>query len=146
MPLAIFDLDNTLLSGDSDYLWGCYLCEIGVMDSDEYEARNQQFYDDYKRGELDIMAFLAFSLRPLAENDPQDLLRWRGELVTPLLTACEVEVLQRAADGRTLEEIADELHVSRATVKRHFERAYARLEVGDRAAAVAKAMRTGLVR
>jgi len=107
MPLAIFDLDNTLLSGDSDYLWGCYLCEIGVMDSDEYEARNQQFYDDYKRGELDIMAFLAFSLRPLAENDPQELLRWRGDFVEqkirPLIGQPAIDLVeQHRAAGDTL--------------------------------------------
>jgi len=81
MSLAIFDLDNTLLSGDSDYLWGVYLSEIGVVDAAEYEARNQRFYDDYKRGELDIYAFLAFSLRPLAENDPEDLQRWRADFI-----------------------------------------------------------------
>lgn len=81
MPLAIFDLDNTLLSGDSDYLWGVYLAEIGVVDREEYEQKNQQFYDDYKRGQLDIMAFLAFSLRPLSEYPPEDLERWRDEFM-----------------------------------------------------------------
>lgn len=81
MPLAIFDLDNTLLSGDSDYLWGTYLAEIGVVDGEAYEAKNQQFYDQYKRGELDIMEFLAFSLRPLAENQPEELQAWRADFV-----------------------------------------------------------------
>jgi HAD superfamily hydrolase (TIGR01490 family) len=107
MSLAIFDLDNTLLSGDSDYLWGVYLGEIGVVDREEYEAKNQQFYDEYKRGELDIMAFLAFSLRPLAENDPQDLLRWRAEFVEqkirPLVGQAALDLVeQHRAAGDTL--------------------------------------------
>ncbi len=81
MPLAIFDLDNTLLSGDSDYLWGQFLCDRGVVDRERYEEANRRFYEDYEQGRLDIMAFLAFSLRPLAENDPEALERWRAEFV-----------------------------------------------------------------
>jgi HAD superfamily hydrolase (TIGR01490 family) len=81
MALAIFDLDNTLLSGDSDYLWGRYLAEIGVVDSDVYETANRRFYEEYKQGRLDIFAFLAFSLRPLAENAVEDLLRWRTRFI-----------------------------------------------------------------
>ncbi|HFE48731.1 MAG TPA: HAD-IB family hydrolase, partial [Chromatiaceae bacterium] len=38
MALAIFDLDNTLIGGDSDYLWGQYLAEQGVVDGDYYES------------------------------------------------------------------------------------------------------------
>jgi HAD superfamily hydrolase (TIGR01490 family) len=81
MSLALFDLDNTLLSGDSDYLWGQYLVDIGVVDGDAYEQANLRFYEDYKQGRLDIMAFLAFSLRPLAENEPAQLLRWREDFI-----------------------------------------------------------------
>jgi HAD superfamily hydrolase (TIGR01490 family) len=81
MPLAIFDLDNTLLAGDSDYLWGRHLVDLGVVDGDSYEAANQRFYDDYRAGRLDIDAFLRFSLRPLAENHPDDLRRWREAFV-----------------------------------------------------------------
>ena len=99
MPLAIFDLDNTLLSGDSDYLWGGYLAEIGVVDHATYEAQNQQFYEDYRRGELDIMAFLAFSLRPLADNDPADLLRWRAQFIErkirPLIGQAAIDLVER---------------------------------------------------
>lgn len=107
MSLAIFDLDNTLLSGDSDYLWGVYLSEIGVVDRDEYEHKNQQFYDDYKRGQLDIMAFLAFSLRPLSQNTPQDLLHWRDQFmqqkIQPLIGQAALELVDRhRAAGDTL--------------------------------------------
>jgi len=81
MPLAIFDLDNTLLSGDSDYLWGQYLVELGVVDGAAYEAANARFYTDYKAGRLDIDAFLAFALRPLRENPPEALLAWRRAFI-----------------------------------------------------------------
>lgn len=81
MPLAIFDLDNTLLSGDSDYLWGQYLAEIGVVDGTAYEAANRRFYEDYKEGRLDIYAFLAFSLKPLADNPPEALYQWRHQFI-----------------------------------------------------------------
>ncbi len=107
MPLAIFDLDNTLLSGDSDYLWGQYLSEIGVVDSEVYEATNQKFYDDYKAGRLDIFAFLAFSLRPLAEHPLQNLYRWREDFlkrkILPLIGQPARELVEsHRASGDTL--------------------------------------------
>ncbi len=90
MALALFDLDNTLLAGDSDYLWGVFLAERGVVDRDVYERENERFYQEYKEGRLDIMEFLAFSLRPLAENDPEQLRAWReaflAEKIEPLIT------------------------------------------------------------
>ncbi|HEB57758.1 MAG TPA: HAD family hydrolase [Gammaproteobacteria bacterium] len=77
MSLAIFDLDNTLLAGDSDYLWGQFLVKEGIVDGEHYEAENLRFYEEYKAGGLDIYAFLRFSLRPLAEHDPAQLRAWR---------------------------------------------------------------------
>lgn len=77
MSLAIFDLDNTLLAGDSDYLWGRFLIERGIVARDEYERDNQRYYDDYTRGNLDIFEFLAFQLQPLAAHDPAQLRQWR---------------------------------------------------------------------
>jgi len=79
MSLAIFDLDNTLLADDSDYLWGRFLVEQGIVDGAAYERENQQFYDDYRAGTLDIQAFLAFMLRPLAEHPLEQLLTWRAQ-------------------------------------------------------------------
>ncbi|MDH5611137.1 MAG: HAD-IB family hydrolase [Gammaproteobacteria bacterium] len=69
MALALFDLDNTLLAGDSDYLWGCFLSEKGLVDKELYERANLRFYEQYKQGTLDIHEFLNFALTPLAEND-----------------------------------------------------------------------------
>jgi HAD superfamily hydrolase (TIGR01490 family) len=81
VSLAIFDLDNTLIAGDSDYLWGQFLGESGIVDPASYEAANAQFYEDYKAGCLDIVRFLEFALAPLAANDPADLYRWRQAFV-----------------------------------------------------------------
>ena len=73
MALAIFDLDNTLLAGDSDYLWGQFLVQQALVDGDWYEKENQRFYDEYKQGELDINEFLSFSLQPLASMEMERL-------------------------------------------------------------------------
>ena len=89
MSLAIFDLDNTLLADDSDYLWGQFLVKLGVVDADRYESENQRFYDAYKAGNLDIFEFLAFSLKPLAEHDMATLQGWHAqfmdEVIRPLM-------------------------------------------------------------
>ncbi|EMR14157.1 phosphoserine phosphatase [Methylophaga lonarensis MPL] len=79
MALAIFDLDNTLLAGDSDYLWGRYLAENHIVDPEVYHDTNLAFYHDYQAGKLDIDAFLRFVFQPLADNSMDDLLRWRAD-------------------------------------------------------------------
>lgn len=79
--LALFDLDNTLLDGDSDYLWGQYLAKKGIVDEQFYETQNKKFYEDYQLGRLDIYAFLRLSLGPLAENSIADLQNWRDDFI-----------------------------------------------------------------
>ncbi|MDH5764816.1 MAG: HAD-IB family hydrolase [Gammaproteobacteria bacterium] len=81
MALALFDLDNTLLAGDSDYLWGCFLSEKGLVDKDLYEQANLRFYEQYKQGTLDIHEFLNFALTPLAENDFTRLQEFHAEFM-----------------------------------------------------------------
>jgi HAD superfamily hydrolase (TIGR01490 family) len=87
--IALFDLDNTLIAGDSDYLWGCFLVEQGIVDSGLYERENRRFYDQYRVGELDIHEFLDFQLRPLSEHPVNTLQQWRRqyieEKITPIL-------------------------------------------------------------
>lgn len=73
MALAIFDLDNTLLDGDSDYLWGQFLAQQGRVDANFYEKENQRFYDEYVDGTLDIFEFLEFSLAPLSQMSMNEL-------------------------------------------------------------------------
>ena len=81
MRLALFDLDNTLIAGDSDYEWGQFLVDRGVLERDAYEAQNRAYYEQYVAGTLDIHEFLGFALRPLAAHPPADLARWHGEFM-----------------------------------------------------------------
>lgn len=107
MQLALFDLDNTLLAGDSDHLWGEYLAQLGVVDSERYAAQNEQFYADYTAGVLDIHAFARFSLGRLAEFPMSQLLDWRSrylaEQITPRVASQARSLLaQHRAAGHTL--------------------------------------------
>jgi len=90
LSLAIFDLDNTLLRGDSDHAWGRFLIENHIVDGAEYERENERYYAEYQAGTLDIMEFLAFALRPLAAHDRATLDRWHREYmqtkVAPMIT------------------------------------------------------------
>lgn len=99
VALAIFDLDNTLLAGDSDYLWGVFLAETGVVDRDYYERENERFYDAYKEGTLDIMEFLRFSLRPLKQNSRADLQHWRqrflAKKIEPIILPLAEQLIDR---------------------------------------------------
>jgi HAD superfamily hydrolase (TIGR01490 family) len=81
VKLAIFDLDNTLLNGDSDYLWGQFLVDQGIINQADFERDNQRFYEDYQAGCLDIQAYLQFALRPLAQNDMETLLTWHAQFM-----------------------------------------------------------------
>jgi len=91
VALAIFDLDNTLLAGDSDYLWGTFLCDQGIVDRDLYEQENRRFYQEYKEGRLDIIEFLQFSLYPLSQHPLDQLQQWHRQFmrqyIDPLITA-----------------------------------------------------------
>lgn len=82
MGLAIFDLDNTLLAGDSDYEWGRFLCDLGAVNPATYERENRRFYAQYRAGTLDIYEFARFAYKPLADNALEDLHRWRDRFVT----------------------------------------------------------------
>jgi HAD superfamily hydrolase (TIGR01490 family) len=91
MRLALFDLDNTLLAGDSDYEWGQFLIDRGVLERERYEAQNSAYYGQYVAGTLDIHEYLGFALRPLAEHSPEDLARWQAqfmqERISPMILA-----------------------------------------------------------
>lgn len=82
MRLALFDLDNTLLGGDSDHAWGDYLCAQGILDPVEYKQRNDAFYQDYLAGKLDLQAYLDFSLEILAATEPAQLRAWHEAFMT----------------------------------------------------------------
>lgn len=107
MNLALFDLDNTLLAGDSDFQWGQFLIEEGLLDRKVHETRNLVFYEDYQAGRLDINAFLQFQLRPLSEHPRAylDQLRQRyvERKVRPMMTdKARALVDQHKANGDLL--------------------------------------------
>ena len=69
MTLALFDLDNTLLAGDSDYAWGEFLAQAGIVDGEAHRRENDRYYAEYQAGTLDIHEYLAFALQPLTLLD-----------------------------------------------------------------------------
>lgn len=85
MRLAIFDLDNTLIAGDSDYLWGEFLVQNQLIDAEEYQKMNQRFYQQYKNGTLDIFEYQAFSLKPLSEHSMAQLQAWHSEFMKQMI-------------------------------------------------------------
>lgn len=97
--LVLFDLDNTLLAGDSDFEWAQFLIGKGVLDREVHEARNLEFYEQYKAGTLDIQAFLDFQLAPLARHPRAELDAWRNDFIAtrirPLIGAPARALVQR---------------------------------------------------
>ncbi len=107
MRLAVFDLDHTLLAADSDFLWGQFLCDLGVVEREAHERANRQFYLDYAAGTLDVQAFYRFSLAPLmqksvAEWEPLRA-RFVAEKILPNIAARAPELIERhRANGEFL--------------------------------------------
>lgn len=95
MNLAIFDLDHTLLDGDSDYLWGHYIARRGALDPERYDTENRRFHQQYQDGTLDIHAFARFSVQPLRDNDIEQLHAWRRAFVRDVI---EPRILPAALD------------------------------------------------
>ncbi len=81
MALALFDLDETLIAGDSDYEWGSHLVSIGKVDAEHYANENERFYEEYLAGTLDVYEFLNFALQPLANNSYEELCQWRDDYI-----------------------------------------------------------------
>jgi HAD superfamily hydrolase (TIGR01490 family) len=102
MRLALFDLDNTLLAGDSDYEWGQFLVNRGILEREAYEAQNRAYYEQYAAGTLDIHEYLGFALRPLAEHTQADLARWHDEFmasrILPMVNAPARALVRRHLD------------------------------------------------
>jgi HAD superfamily hydrolase (TIGR01490 family) len=99
MNLAVFDLDNTLLAGDSDYLWGVFLVENGVVDAEHYARSNERFYREYQDGTLDIHSYGAFVLQPLVERKLGEMqalrARFINERVVPMVAPGARPLLDR---------------------------------------------------
>lgn len=103
LRLALFDLDNTLLTGDSDFEWAQFLIGKGVLDREVYEAKNLEFYEQYKAGTLDIHAFLDFQLKPLSRHPRRQLDAWHREFmatrILPMITDQARALVQRHRDA-----------------------------------------------
>ncbi len=102
--LLIFDLDNTLLAGDSDRNWGIFLSEQKIVD-ESYLDESERFYNNYYEGSLDIDGFLSFCLKPLIANDMAKLLKLREqfieEKIRPIVTKTGKELIDQAhAEGK----------------------------------------------
>ncbi|MBF6058465.1 MULTISPECIES: HAD family hydrolase [Thiomicrorhabdus] len=99
MALAIFDLDNTLIAGDSDYLWGEFLVQKGYVDADSFAETNAGFYEDYKKGCLDIYAYQRFALKPLSEQTMETLNEWHQqfmvEFIEPIILPKALELVEK---------------------------------------------------
>ncbi len=140
MRLAIFDLDNTLLCGDSDHLWGQFLADKGLVDGEHYRRENDRFLADYEAGTLDIHAFLRFSLQVLAAHDRRELERLRAgfieERIAPLIAPAAPALLARHR------EAGDHLMILTATNRFVTEPIAGRLDV-DSLIATEVAVRDG---
>ena len=101
--IAIFDLDNTLIGGDSDHTWGQFLVTEGVVDRNWYEHQNDRFYRDYKQGTLDIDAFLDFALQPLSEHSYDDLVtlrdRFMARCIEPMILPKALALVEQHRDS-----------------------------------------------
>ncbi|MFI8480256.1 HAD family hydrolase [Pseudomonas sp. NPDC078700] len=99
MRLALFDLDNTLLGGDSDHAWGDYLCERGILDGVAYKNRNDEFYQDYLAGTLNITDYLNFTLDILGRTEMSQLKQWHDDFmrdcVEPIILAKAEALLEQ---------------------------------------------------
>lgn len=106
MDLVLFDLDNTLIAGDSDFEWAQFLISKGVLDREVYEARNLAFYEQYKAGTLDIHEFLDFQLLPLSRHQRTELEAWRAEFlarrIRPLIGEASRRLVRSHLDSGAL--------------------------------------------
>jgi HAD superfamily hydrolase (TIGR01490 family) len=106
MNLALFDLDNTLLTSDSDFEWSQFLIEKNILDREAYESRNLEFYEQYKAGTLDIRQFLDFQLQPLSRYSRIQLNDWHSEFmaskIIPLIAPGAYELINKHVLGGDL--------------------------------------------
>lgn len=113
MALAIFDLDNTLIAGDSDYLWGKFLIRKGAVEAEFFESENERFYAMYKAGTLDIMEYQHFSLKPLTLYDMDTLIAWHDEFMQTVIEPIYLPKAQALVDEHR--EKGDDLLIITAT-------------------------------
>lgn len=103
VALVLYDLDNTLLAGDSEHAWCEFLVDAGVLDGEDVRAENERLYGEYEAGTLDIHESLKFQLEPLVKHPPGDLCRWRKEFMSsriePMITDAAVDLVEEHRDA-----------------------------------------------
>jgi HAD superfamily hydrolase (TIGR01490 family) len=99
VAVALFDLDNTLLAGDSERAWCEFLIDIGVLDGDGFRAENERLYKEYLAGTLNIYDSIKFQLKLLTEHSPDKLRRWQEEFmasrIEPIITETAVALVEK---------------------------------------------------
>jgi len=99
VALALFDLDNTLLNGDSDHSWGMYLAEIGAVDPDLQKQKQDYFYQQYIAGELDIHEFCEFQFTVLTQHSLEQLNAWHTDfmsnIIEPMIESGKPDLLEK---------------------------------------------------
>ncbi|WP_122575946.1 HAD family hydrolase [Pseudomonas viridiflava] len=124
MRLALFDLDNTLLGGDSDHAWGDYLCRRGILDTASYKTRNDEFYQDYLAGTLNMTDYLNFTLEILGATEMEQLAQWHREFmrdcIEPIMLPKAMELIakHRAAGDKLVVITATNRFVTAPIVER----------------------------
>ena len=102
MNLAIFDLDNTLLKGDSDYNWALFLIEKGLLNKEAFEKKNEQFFQDYQEGKLDVHEYCGFQFGVLKNNDRELMENLRDqyidEIILPMIPSAAHKLVQSHKD------------------------------------------------
>jgi len=115
MPLAIFDLDETLIAADSDHEWGQFVIDKGLVDAQKHKKKNDDFYEQYKAGQLDIDEYLQFSCSILTQYSIEDLHRFRSEFVAQRILPI---ILDKAQDlVKKHRELGDTLLVITSTIE-----------------------------
>ncbi len=107
MSLALFDLDNTLLDGDSDRLWSAYLFAKGILNPAVHGDRLDEFDRQYHSGELDAREYLEFSLSLLKKIPVPELRKLRDDFMQQMISpriagAARSLVEKHRAAGHTL--------------------------------------------
>ncbi|AJW98674.1 MULTISPECIES: HAD family hydrolase [Burkholderia] len=104
--LALFDLDHTLIPTDSDHEWGRFMIKLGLVDAESFKRQNDRFYADYKAGTLDIHAYLAAALAPLARHPRAQLDAWHEqymqEVIRPAMLPAALELVRRHREAGDL--------------------------------------------
>lgn len=98
MSLAIFDLDNTLIGGDSDYLWSEFLCDIGAVDSQKHREKNEHYYQQYDLGTLDIHEYSEFAIEPLTRFSMEELALMQQQFMAEKITPIFLDKAQQLID------------------------------------------------